>query len=70
MRVMVGDPVDLSDLRGSAPDATTLAIASDRLMDAITAMLAEIRQETPPETRMVYRRDEPGTDAPQEGDGT
>lgn len=70
MRVRVGEPVDLSDLAGSAPDANTLAIASDRLMDAITALLAEIRQETPPATRMVYRRDDTGTTPPQEGDGT
>jgi len=69
MRVRVGDPIDLSDLDGSAPDARTLAIASDRLMDAITAMLAQIRQETPPATRMVYRRDDGGASAPQEGDG-
>ena len=38
-------------------DAATLALAGDRLMDAITAMLAEIRQQEPPATRMVYRRE-------------
>ena len=50
-------PLDLSDLEGRPVDAATLALASDRLMDAITAMLAEIRQQEPPATRMVYRRE-------------
>ncbi len=59
MRIRVGDPVDLSDLAGRPLDAATLAIAGDRLMDAITAMLAEVRGEDPPETRMVFRRDRP-----------
>jgi 1-acyl-sn-glycerol-3-phosphate acyltransferase len=60
MHIRVGDPVDLSDLGSGIPDAKALAEASDRLMDAITALLAEVRQETPPATRMVFRRDSPG----------
>lgn len=67
MRVRVGEPIDLSDLDTSAPDAETLALASDRLMDAITAMLAEIRQETPPATRMVFRRGDADGSAPDGG---
>jgi 1-acyl-sn-glycerol-3-phosphate acyltransferase len=57
MRIRFGAPLDLSDLQGRPVDAATLAVASDRLMDAITAMLAEIRQQEPPATRMVYRRE-------------
>ena len=56
MHVRVGDPVDLSDLRDRPIDAETLAIGGERLMDAITGMLADIRQEKPPTERMVYRR--------------
>lgn len=57
MHVRVGDPVDLSDLMGRPVDAHTMRLAGERLMDAITALLAEIRQEEPPATRMVFRRD-------------
>lgn len=56
MHVRVGAPVDLSDLAGGAPDAQALAVASDRLMDAITGLLADLRQEPAPATRMVFRR--------------
>jgi 1-acyl-sn-glycerol-3-phosphate acyltransferase len=57
MHIRFGDPLDLSDLRDRPVDAATLALAGDRLMDAITAMLAELRQEEPPATRMVFRRE-------------
>ena len=57
MHIRFGDPVDLSDLDAKALDATTLAAASDRLMDAITAMEAEVRGEPAPATRMVFRRE-------------
>jgi hypothetical protein len=57
MHIRVGDPIDLSDLTGRPVDSATLALAGDRLMDAITAMLAELRQQEPPATRMVFRRD-------------
>lgn len=59
MHVRVGDPVDLTDLMGRPLDAETMRLAGERLMDAITALLAEIRQEEPPQTRMVFRRDAP-----------
>lgn len=57
IHIRVGEPVDLSDLMGRPVDAQTMRIAGERLMDAITGLLAEIRQEDPPETRMVFRRD-------------
>lgn len=70
MHIRVGDAIDLSDLADAPLNSRTLAIAGDRLMDAITAMLAEIRQETPPSTRMVFRRgatDGPAADGTDEG---
>jgi 1-acyl-sn-glycerol-3-phosphate acyltransferase len=56
MRVVVGEPVDLSDLVGPSIDAQTLKQGGERLMDAITALLAALRDEPPPSTRMVHRR--------------
>lgn len=57
MVIRFGEPLDLSDLAGLPLDADVLARASDRLMDAITALEADIRQETPPPTRTVFRRE-------------
>lgn len=48
MRVLAGPPLDLSDLMGLPQDADTLRIATDRIMAAITGLLAEIRQEDAP----------------------
>jgi 1-acyl-sn-glycerol-3-phosphate acyltransferase len=59
MHVRVGAPVDLSDLVDRPLDADTMALAGERLMDAITGLLAEIRGETPPPSRMVFRRGSP-----------
>lgn len=56
MHIRVGDPIDLSDLAELPIDATTLAMGGERLMDAITALVAGVRQERPPSTRMVFRR--------------
>ena len=50
VRAIVGDPVDLSDLMGREPTAEVLRIATDRIMAAITALLAELRDEVPPKT--------------------
>lgn len=57
VHIRVGEPVDLSDLDAGSMDAATLAIGGERLMDAITALEADIRGESPPAARMVYRRD-------------
>ncbi len=51
VRIRFGDPVDLSAFAGRSLDAATLAEATDLLMDAITALLAELRGETPPTER-------------------
>jgi 1-acyl-sn-glycerol-3-phosphate acyltransferase len=50
MQVRFGPPVDLDDLRGRPLDATTLDAATERLMDAITELLEQIRgEQAPPE---------------------
>ncbi|MBW1637925.1 lysophospholipid acyltransferase family protein [Microbacterium resistens] len=51
VQVVVGDPVDLSDLRERAGERGTLTEATDRLMAAITALLEEVRGEKAPAQR-------------------
>src|SRR5215213_2673856 len=53
LRMLVGDPVNLDDLRDQPVTAATLDAATDRIMDAITALVAELRQQRPPEVRYV-----------------
>jgi 1-acyl-sn-glycerol-3-phosphate acyltransferase len=48
IRALVGEPVDLSDLMGRDPTVEVLRQATDRIMAAITALLAELRDEEPP----------------------
>lgn len=48
MQVRAGEPLDLSDLMGQPLTAELLKIGTERLMARITAMLADIRGETPP----------------------
>lgn len=56
MRLLVGNPVDFSDLRDRPLDADTLSIATDRIVDALTVLLAQIRQEPPPAERFVHHK--------------
>ncbi len=49
--VVIGDPVDVSDLRGRATEAAALNEATTRLMNAITALLEELRDEKAPAER-------------------
>ncbi len=51
VHISVGDPVDLSEFAGKSRDATTLAAATTKVMDAITALLEELRGEKAPATR-------------------
>ncbi|HZA03520.1 MAG TPA: lysophospholipid acyltransferase family protein [Propionibacteriaceae bacterium] len=51
--MLVGDPVDLDDLRGQPVTAEALDAATERIMDAITALVAELRQQPPPAERFV-----------------
>lgn len=51
VHVAIGDPIDLSDLRGRAGDQAALTEATGRLMDAITALLEQLRNEKAPAER-------------------
>jgi len=48
MTMLVGDPIDLSDLRSAEPTRAQVHEAGVRIMDALTALVAEVRQESPP----------------------
>jgi 1-acyl-sn-glycerol-3-phosphate acyltransferase len=50
-RLIVGDPVPLDDLRHLPVTALTLKEATTRMMDAITALVAELRESEPPAER-------------------
>ncbi|AXL13773.1 1-acyl-sn-glycerol-3-phosphate acyltransferase [Microbacterium foliorum] len=49
--VIIGDPVDVSDLQGRAGEASALNEATTRLMNAITVLLEELRDEKAPAER-------------------
>jgi len=51
VQVLIGDPVDVSDLSGRAGEQAALNEATNRLMNAITALLEELRGEKAPATR-------------------
>lgn len=51
VRVLIGDPVDVSDLRERAVEPAALTEATNRLMNAITALLEELRDEKAPAER-------------------
>lgn len=50
-----GDPVDLDDLRDQPLSPAVLREATNRIMDAITELLADLRQEEPPAARFDPR---------------
>ncbi|MDY6055670.1 lysophospholipid acyltransferase family protein [Micrococcus sp.] len=50
-RIRVGHPVPLDDLRGQPLTSTVLREGTDRMMDAITQLVAELRGEPAPEGR-------------------
>lgn len=51
VEIIVGDPIDLSDLKARAHEPAALTEATHRLMSAITALLEDLRGETAPKTR-------------------
>ena len=51
VEVIIGDPVDVSDLRGRAGEPAALNEATSRLMNAITALLEELRDQKAPAER-------------------
>lgn len=59
VRIRIGDPVDLSDLEGRPLTEDLLHEATDRLMDTLTTMLAEVRGELPTRPRLDVRTLEP-----------
>lgn len=54
MYTMVGEPVDLDDLRGEEVTKELLRRATDRIVDAITDLLAQLRDEEPPTERLNF----------------
>ena len=55
MQVLVGDPVDLADLREARYAPTAAAEGSLRIMDAVTALVGELRGQAPPAERYDLR---------------
>jgi len=55
MRMRVGPPVPLDDLRGLPVTSEVLQNATRRIMDELTALLEEIRGEQAPPERLDYR---------------
>ena len=55
MQVALGPPVDLDDLRGQPLTAQTLRLATDKIMDAVTDMVAELRGVSAPVGRLDPR---------------
>lgn len=55
MQILVGDPVPLDDLREAHDSPTAAAEASVRIMDAITALVGQLREQTPPSGRYDLR---------------
>jgi len=52
IRIRIGPPVDLSDLKGRELTEDLLHEASERLMDTITQMMADLRGELPATPRI------------------
>lgn len=55
IEMKAGDPVDLDDLRGKPLSPAVLLEATDRIMDALTVLLADVRGEQPPPVRFDPR---------------
>lgn len=49
--IVFGEPLDLSKYAGKSKDGTALAAATGELMNALAAMVGELRGETPPVER-------------------
>jgi 1-acyl-sn-glycerol-3-phosphate acyltransferase len=52
IHIRVSDPLDLSDLEGQELTDKLLRAATDRLMDTLTAMMADVRGELPSTPRI------------------
>ena len=60
LRMRVGPPVALDDLRGRPVDAALLAEATERIMAALTSLLEELRGERPRPSGSTRAPDGPG----------
>lgn len=56
IRMRVGEPVDLSDLAAQPQTAAVIQEATDRIMDAITALVEDVRGETAPAERFDMKK--------------
>jgi 1-acyl-sn-glycerol-3-phosphate acyltransferase len=56
LRLIAGDPVQLDDLRQVPVTRAVLDAATTRIMDAITSLVAELRQQPPPDQRYDSQR--------------
>jgi 1-acyl-sn-glycerol-3-phosphate acyltransferase len=66
LRLAAGDPVDLDDLRDQPVTAAVLTEATDRILDAITTLVADLRGEPSPAERYDPRANgQRPTEAPQ-----
>ncbi|NYI06580.1 lysophospholipid acyltransferase family protein [Allostreptomyces psammosilenae] len=68
LRVLAGPPVDLSEFRDRELNADVLRAATDRIMDAVTELLAELRGEEPPGVRFDMRASGAATRAQLSGE--
>ncbi len=68
VRLVAGPPVDLSAFRDSPMDPPTLRAATETILDAVTRLLADLRQEEPPATRWRHVPERASTE-PRPGDG-
>ena len=62
LRLVAGDPVALDDLREAPVTAAVLDAATTRIMDAITDLVAELRQAPPPAQRFDPQRTAPASE--------
>lgn len=69
MKVLAGPPVDLDEFRGREMTAEVLRGATDRIMDAVTELLAKLREEPVP-PREQRRKGKAAAEAPQAGPDT
>lgn len=59
LAVVAGPPVDLSEFYDQEPSTEVLRAATETIMDAITALLADLRGEPAPTERYAHRRPDP-----------
>jgi 1-acyl-sn-glycerol-3-phosphate acyltransferase len=69
LRLVAGPPVPLDDLREGPITPQVVATATDRIMDAITELVVELRQEPAPPQRHDPRRSRQNPAGPETDDG-